>query len=770
MSKRIVAMLLAFILVIGMVPTTVHADEEEKGKVYISVSDDQNYVLDKENMPIAYTGVYLEDLAKIDLNEYGLDAYVYDGDGDGENDITALHLYIYVHQEVMGLDWSDVEIEGWAGSIYFKSGLFGYEDENLRYDYNGEYPAVNGWGLTADQIVLSDGDYLNVAHYTFWQFYYDSITGFHYFVDADHNLLHTYNGMLGESFEAILVRNYSDWMTGGETASDPESEYEVFYGKQYGNAEGSIYTDDEGKISIDFEEAGTWYVWADGGFGSEYSDEVVSAPAFCTVNIEGTENEPGDEDEPNDEDEPSDEIEPDDEDEPSEGTQPGDEIERDEAVTDVIGMIEAINNATLYNGDEIEAAREAYNSLTDEQKQLVGNIEDLISVEAELEVIYRKIASTEHKSIYEDTAEFILNLGTPDVGSVGGEWMVIALTRAGYACPEGYYENVVKYVDAKINDKEQLHRSKSTDNSRVILGLTAAGYDVTNVNGHNLLMGLTDMNYVKKQGNNGPIWALIAFDCYDYEIPINENATEQVTREGLIEYILEKQLEDGGWSLGSSVSDVDMTAMAVQSLAPYYYTNQQVKLAVDEALVCLSKKQHSNGGFGSIDGICSESSAQVIVALTALGINPETDARFIKNGISVVDAMCMFAEENGGFAHIPNGGVNGMATEQSQYALVAYYRFLSGYTSLYNMSDVELVNVSSKDDGKIEKEDSGKVDNKKEDKSEETVQNKDNGTENIEIQVPLTNDINTTGRYYAIICVIAIVIFMYRSKKGHRTT
>jgi len=98
----------------------------------------------------------------------------------------------------------------------------------------------------------------------------------------------------------------------------------------------------------------------------------------------------------------------------------------------------------------------------------------------------------------------------------------------------------------------------------------------------------------------------------------------------------------------------------------------------------------ANGGFGSVDGICTESCAQVIVALTALGIDPETDPRFVKNGMSPVDAMCLFAAPNGGFAHIPGDTVNGMATEQGQYALAAYFRFKEGKTALYDMRDVTL--------------------------------------------------------------------------------
>lgn len=297
-------------------------------------------------------------------------------------------------------------------------------------------------------------------------------------------------------------------------------------------------------------------------------------------------------------------------------------------------------------------------------------------------------SDAEHRAIYEATREYIKNLGTPSVGSVGGEWMVIALCRDGVECPDGYYENVVSYVTSKINEKSQLHKSKSTDNSRVILGLTAAGYDVTDVGGHNLLKGLTDMTYLKKQGINGPIWALIALDCKNYDIPEDLTASEQATREGIISYILEKQLEDGGWAMSGMTADPDMTGMAIQALAPYYDTNETVKEAVDKAIVRLSELQKEDGGYGSIDGICSESCAQVIVALTSLGIDPHTDERFIKNGMSVVDAMCTFAIEGGGFAHIPNATLNGMATEQGQYALVSYFRFLEGKTPIYDMTDV----------------------------------------------------------------------------------
>lgn len=301
------------------------------------------------------------------------------------------------------------------------------------------------------------------------------------------------------------------------------------------------------------------------------------------------------------------------------------------------------------------------------------------------------------KKVYDETGDYLLNLcktNTPIVGSTGGEWAIIDLARAGIGEQEiydGWYQNVINEVNNKINnDKERFHSSKSTENSRIILALVAAGFDPTNVNGHDLTWGLTDYNYIKKQGINGPIWALIALDSHGYEFQTNASAAVQATRENVIEFILGKQLSSGGWALSGTNPDPDMTGMAVQSLAPYYNKMESVKSAVDKAIECMSSMQREDGGYASWGSVNSESCAQIIVALTALGIDPNTDPRFVKEGKSVVDALIGFAVEGGGFKHILSGSVNGMATEQAFYALSAYYRLKNEQTSLYDMSDVHI--------------------------------------------------------------------------------
>lgn len=353
-------------------------------------------------------------------------------------------------------------------------------------------------------------------------------------------------------------------------------------------------------------------------------------------------------------------------------------------IKDAEAKIDAIGEVTLESGEAVLTAQAAFDALTPEQQAQVSNADKLQSAVTKLAAL-RKAALTEKlANIYKTTGDFMATLGTPTVNSTGGEWMVIGLARSGRTVPAGYYDNVVEYVKAKADANERLHRAKVTDNARVILALTSIGKDVTNVGGHNLLKGLDNMAYVQTQGINGPIFTLIALDSHNYP------TMGDVTREKLIQVILDAQLNDGGWDLSADKADPDMTAMAIQALAPYYKTNETVKAAVDKALEALSALQRSDGGFGSWGTVNSESCDQVIVALTALGIDPTTDSRFIKNGLTVLDALAGFYVTGGGFRHTAGGDLDGMATEQGYYALAAYYRFVNAQNRLYDMSDVTI--------------------------------------------------------------------------------
>lgn len=287
-------------------------------------------------------------------------------------------------------------------------------------------------------------------------------------------------------------------------------------------------------------------------------------------------------------------------------------------------------------------------------------------------------------------------------------WNVFALARAGVEVPEGTYEAylaaVEEYVKENINEKEQLHATKPTENEKVIIALTAIGVDVTNVSGHNLLAGLSNMAYTTGQGLNSGIYGLLAFDCGAYTIPEDAEG-ETATRDALVDLLLSLEISGGGWALWGATPDPDMTAMTIQALAPYYKDtayakNKEVKASVDHALDVLSGMQNENGAFSAPwVGVTAESVAQVVTAVCELGIDPATDSRFVKNGKTMLDALCDFAVEGGGFAHsIKTGGekiVNPMATQQSFYALNAYMRLAHGQKALYDMTDVDKSSLGS---------------------------------------------------------------------------
>lgn len=296
-------------------------------------------------------------------------------------------------------------------------------------------------------------------------------------------------------------------------------------------------------------------------------------------------------------------------------------------------------------------------------------------------------AAALEKVLAETAAYLLKTVPDPQVASVGGEWAVIGLARYGYAAPQGWYDAYYKNLEAEVKKRQGvLHERKYTEYSRVVLALTAIGKDPANVGGYNLLAKLGDFEKVIWQGINGPIFALLALDAGNYAIPACPEAQVQTTRELLLEAIVKQQLPDGGFSLGGKAADPDITAMALQALAPYR-ERAGIKTVIDKALTCLSQLQNSDGGYTSWGAANAESAVQVLVALTSLGIDPDTDSRFIKNGKTIVDNLLTFYVPGGGFRHTADDtGPNGMATEQGFYGLVAYDRFRKGQSSLYDMS------------------------------------------------------------------------------------
>lgn len=286
-------------------------------------------------------------------------------------------------------------------------------------------------------------------------------------------------------------------------------------------------------------------------------------------------------------------------------------------------------------------------------------------------------------------------VSAPVVSYLFGEWAVLGQARAKVPLSEAYiaayYEKVVAYVqknmgaDGVLVDPESRNPTV-TDNERIILALTAIGKDPANVGGENLLKALQNKNIMQVTDTsntdiNGLVMGLLALNSRNYTSDTS----------WLVQAVLAQQNEDGSWRASADtkpVGDVDMTAMALQALAPYYKDggNETVNTAVEKALNWLSGKYRS--GYDS-----SESCAQVVIALSALNLDANTDARFTKTvegkTLSVLGNLLQYrVAENGGFKHqFADKAVNEMATEQALCAMAAYARFTEKANALYDMTD-----------------------------------------------------------------------------------
>ena len=286
-------------------------------------------------------------------------------------------------------------------------------------------------------------------------------------------------------------------------------------------------------------------------------------------------------------------------------------------------------------------------------------------------------------------------VSAPVVSYLFGEWAVLGQARAKVPLSEAYiaayYEKVVAYVqknmgaDGVLVDPESRNPTV-TDNERIVLALTAIGKDPANVGGENLLKALQNKDIMKVTDTsntdiNGLVMGLLALNSRNYTSDTS----------WLVQAVLAQQNEDGSWSASADtkpVGDVDMTAMALQALAPYYKDggNETVNTAVEKALNWLSGKYRS--GYDS-----SESCAQVVIALSALNLDANTDARFTKTvegkTLSVLGNLLQYrVAENGGFKHqFADKAVNEMATEQALCAMAAYARFTEKANALYDMTD-----------------------------------------------------------------------------------
>ena len=264
----------------------------------------------------------------------------------------------------------------------------------------------------------------------------------------------------------------------------------------------------------------------------------------------------------------------------------------------------------------------------------------------------------------DDVQEWIDGYLTDKAGTMS-EWYIIALSQDGVRGMDSYERALRGYISSNT-----IH--SATTREKLALALCAAGssdsYIADILDGSIGANGIMSRIYGLHVLNNG-------YTCSDY------------TAESVADELLDLQYPDGGWALFGDYGDIDVTAMTIQALAPQYDERSDVEAAVDRGLDFLSRKQMDDGGYKGFGKPNPESSAQVLTALSALGIDCQEDSRFIKDGNTIIDSMVTYRLDDGSYCHEAGGGFNETATIQAMYSFVAYKRLLEGKSSLYIMDN-----------------------------------------------------------------------------------
>lgn len=307
-GKRIISIALSLILVftmIGILPEKVSAADDKSVTVYFTLSENGTFVTgnDAESTVLARVPVEIE---YFDLADYGLEEfYRYEtaSSEDGGEYIgtevieqpTLLHLYIrmlekyylgYENGEMLQTGGDALTIEGSRTSMYMKK--FWGHDENLMYFVDHSYPLMTeGWGATADYILLEDGMEIDVAMFSDWNFYqYGAFAAF----SPSSLSVNT-----GEEFSLTMegtstMKDADPVPMVGETVVYAQAE-DIYGGNSNDNWqvwEKSV-TDDKGEITMSFSEPGTYYISSTPvyiTFPGE-SGEPCVAPPIAAINVEG---------------------------------------------------------------------------------------------------------------------------------------------------------------------------------------------------------------------------------------------------------------------------------------------------------------------------------------------------------------------------------------------------------------------------------------------------------------------------------------------------
>ena len=266
------------------------------------------------------------------------------------------------------------------------------------------------------------------------------------------------------------------------------------------------------------------------------------------------------------------------------------------------------------------------------------------------------------------------------------------LSSTDYAAADYYITAVARMgfnynYSAYVNRAETRPSSTYTDAQRLVIATTACG-SVWNEN------ALREYTYKNLRDNPGELaGALITLDCGGYKVPEGSN----INRDHIIVTLLSMQRPDGSFE-----GDVYTTARAVTALAPYI--NTQYKLSTGEhknaeytystqsvvlnAIHFLEGAKGGDCGYGTVTN-----TANVIIALDAVGVSADADPGFVTGNLSPLSWLKSQQAEDGSF--------NGSAydTALAMCAMTSHLRAMQGLSRFYDFTANDTVDISAAESG-----------------------------------------------------------------------
>ena len=617
-NRKAIAFVLLIAMMFSIMPTAVWAETTDNNPdtttAYVTIVDQGEIVMAHQKVTVTTSSAIIDDF----LREAHNDAYI-GGVEAGYNSYTG------EYGLSLGKLWGDT------------SGAFGYRVND-----------ASAWSL-ADSV--KDGDHV-VA------FIYSDQSGW----SDIYSYFDTHQLTVSTSSAVTLNLRYAGY---DENWSPVENS--LAYGEIYINGENSYNTTDAaGYVTLPSMEEGTYIISAK---PSSYSGMLI-VPPVCEVNV--VENYVPDSDEADltayiNQLEKSIEL-------PKENKPFSFITYLEEQLAEgysVNSVIESTNSAAIgYAGNIFYGANEAESDVTVSLRKnsISKNVTFRVTVPASNSLVENN--STIDSGLLEGIAKNYVN----DTS----EWVVMDMaaykqlnSKTSYKtsdiAKQTYLNNAIEIVSKEIEYVGSTNPAKDTSYSKTIIALTALGIDVEQLYTANSNKSVNAITKLNKVEHSGSAWCapytLAAYQQGEYGTTAQETA--------LIEAVLANQLADGSWNeWGDSIQT---TSNVIAGLAFYYGDNENVKKAVDKAISYLSSQQKNDGSFDAYgSGPDANTAAMVVIALSSVGINPETDSRFIKNNVSALDNLLQFAlEDNSGFGYTDNKEKNSSATEQGFRALIA---------------------------------------------------------------------------------------------------